>query len=334
MLAVDRFAEIGGEPEYAALAFLAFHADLPAHGLRQFLADRESQSGAAVAARCRGAGLIVGLKQPGLLFGRKTDAGVGDFHVQPQPVRGFIGEFFDAQDHLAGMGEFDGVAKQVDDDLPQTPGISAQAAGHVVLDQVGEREPLGVRLLREQGDGFFDAIAQIEFDILQLQLAGLDFGEIQQIVDQGKQAAGRGFDDVDVTALLPGQIRFKHQVAHSDDAVNRSAQLVTHLGEEIALGLAGKIGLGQRLTQRLGFGLHKIVGLVRHAVRRVLPPHGEQEGHGIHGPQRDIGGLGENDAVDGNGIDHEIADQQGCDDDAGAGDIHAVQGVFRCLLPQ
>ena len=73
---------------------------------------------------------------------------------------------------------------------------------------------------------------------------------------------------------------------------------------------------------------------MRHAPRCVLSPHGEYEGHGVHGPQRDVGGLGEDDAIEGDGIGHDIAHQQRRDDDAGAGDEHAIQGVFRGLLPE
>ena len=54
-------------------------------------------------------------------------------------------------------------------------------------------ESLAVRLLREDVDRVLDDFAQIEGADLQLQLAGLDLGEIEDVVDDVEQrAAGTG----------------------------------------------------------------------------------------------------------------------------------------------
>ena len=46
--------------------------------------------------------------------------------------------------------------------------------------------------------------AQPELTETQLQLASLDLGEIEQVVDDGQQGLGGGFDDGEVFALFFG----------------------------------------------------------------------------------------------------------------------------------
>jgi hypothetical protein len=62
-VAAARHAQLGGEPEGAARAGHAAHADFAAHQLRQLLADGEAQAGAAVFAGGGGVGLLEGLEQ-------------------------------------------------------------------------------------------------------------------------------------------------------------------------------------------------------------------------------------------------------------------------------
>ena len=49
--------------------------------------------------------------------------------------------------------------------------------------------------------------------------------------------------------LLPGQLRIQHQFGHSDHAIHGSADLVTHIGEKLAFGAAGRLGLVPGLDQ-------------------------------------------------------------------------------------
>ena len=48
-------------------------------------------------------------------------------------------------------------------------------------------------------------------------------------------------DDLDhlEVALLGGEVGVERQVGHADDAVHRRANLVAHVGEELALGAVG-----------------------------------------------------------------------------------------------
>ena len=112
-----------GEPEGRSPAFLAAHPHRPAHQSHQLLRNREAQAGAAVFARSGAVHLGELLEQPAKFLRRDADAGV--FHLDPhlRGVRSLV-EAVDADDDMAVVGEFDGVARQVDDDLPQASRVA------------------------------------------------------------------------------------------------------------------------------------------------------------------------------------------------------------------
>ena len=129
-----RQAEAGREVEGAALADRALDPDPAAHHLHQLRGDGQAQAGAAVLARGGGVGLGEGLEDQPLLFGRDADAGVAHLEMQKWRVRECAsGErppasvaanvaftrHSNGDDDLAVLGELQGVARQVDDDLAQ-----------------------------------------------------------------------------------------------------------------------------------------------------------------------------------------------------------------------
>ncbi|MNR28340.1 hypothetical protein D3C85_1456610 [compost metagenome] len=53
----------------------------------------------------------------------------------------------------------------------------------------------------------------------------------------------RLLDLVDIVALARIQVGFQRQVAHADDHVHRRANLMAHVGQEVALVLVGDLKL-------------------------------------------------------------------------------------------
>ncbi len=102
--------------EHRTLAGLARRGDVAAHHARKLAADGEAQSSAAETLRCRGIGLSEFLEQLGLLLRRHSDAGIE--HGELDPLA-FIDHLAYPQRHLALLGEFAGIAQQVEQDLPQ-----------------------------------------------------------------------------------------------------------------------------------------------------------------------------------------------------------------------
>ena len=106
------------------------------------------------------------------------------------------------QDDLAVLRELDGVAHQVDQDLPQAPEVAHQAIGNIGVDPTGQFQSFLGRLHRQRLTGAADAFPQAEIDALQFQLARLDLGKVENVVEQSQQRVGRVLDDLQEVSLL------------------------------------------------------------------------------------------------------------------------------------
>ena len=126
--------------------------------------------------------------------------------------------------------------------------------------------------------------AQGERLALQLDLAGLDLREVEDVVDDRQEGIAGRPDRLGVVALLLVERRVQHQPAHADDRVHRRADLVAHRGQEGALGLVRVLG---RLAGRLRLAEQACVvdgdgGLLGEADQQVEVALGEQLAR--HGP--------------------------------------------------
>ena len=86
----------------------------------------------------------------------------------------------------------------------------------------------------------------------EVDLAGLDLREVEDVVDDRQQRVARRADRVGVVALLGVELRLGEQAAHADDRVHRRADLVAHRGQERALGLVRCRPRPRVASRRLG----------------------------------------------------------------------------------
>ncbi len=73
--------------------------------------------------------------------------------------------------------------------------------------------------------------------------AGFDLGQVEDVVDQPEQVGARVVDGVGELDLLVGQIALGvlgQQLRQDQQAVQRRAQLVAHVGQELGLVLGGQ----------------------------------------------------------------------------------------------
>src|SRR5687767_11537950 len=84
----------------------------------------------------------------------------------------------------AARGELDGIADQIDQDLPKPPGVAAQPLRQSGIDEGGEVQPPGDRLGPEESHYVLDDLAQAEVALLYVQRPGLDPGELEDAVEQ------------------------------------------------------------------------------------------------------------------------------------------------------
>ncbi len=121
--------------------------------------------------------------------------------------------------------------------------------GRGVADVDYDGEPLGAGLLAHQGADVVQHGGEGEVALLQRHLAGIDFGEIQNVVDDGEQMLG-GVVDL-LQSLLLGVIRrvALEQISEPQNGVHGGADLVAHVGQKRTLGTVGALrplmGLGQ-----------------------------------------------------------------------------------------
>ena len=106
-----------------------------------------------------------------------------------------------AQGDGALLGELDGVAGVVEQGLAQPGRVAAQPLRHLVAVDL-DRQPLGPGLFGDQRAHVVQHGLQREVGLLQLQPAGLDLGQVEDVVDDGQQVPGGGVDLVQPLGLL------------------------------------------------------------------------------------------------------------------------------------
>ncbi len=302
----DRHAE--GEGERGPAAGFAGEADLAAEERDEVAADGEAQAGAAVFARGAGVELVERPEQLRGLLRRDADAGVahteaqetgagrreagcgrrGFFRLRP-PVAGHLGLGRDGDRDLdlAGLGELHGVVDEVGQDLAQAAAVHDDGRGHVVGDGVEQLEFLLGGACGEEVERVLDAFARVARRRLELELARLDAGVVEDVAGERDERLAAGADGLDEVALLGGELGAEEEVGEADDAVERRADLVAHGGEELALGAVARLREVAGLAQ-LGLAAFRVGDVVERGdeagERAVAVLHGRDDAvHGIGG---------------------------------------------------
>ncbi len=88
--------------------------------------------------------------------------------------------------HLALLCELDRIVAEVDQDLPESQRIAAEIVGDRRLDVEDQLKPLGRGLLGNQIADILQNLVEVEVDVLDRELAGLDLGEVENVVDDAE----------------------------------------------------------------------------------------------------------------------------------------------------
>src|SRR5262245_22217793 len=102
---------------------------------------------------------------------------------------------------------------------------------------------------------FFQQVAEIKRYLLQVKVPGLDFREIEDIVNQIEERVPGIPKDPHIFPLFLCQRGLPEEIGHADNGVHRSTDLVTHTGEEFTLGTVGYI---RRVFGRVQFFLYPL----------------------------------------------------------------------------
>ena len=268
-----------GEPELAAVAVAALEADPAVHRLHQPGADRQPEAGAAVAAGGGAVGLGEGVEEAVVELAGDADAGVG--HGHPQGGAGVVGGLRGDPDRdLALVGELDGVRPEVVDHLPQPHRVAAEHPRHVGLAPRDEREPPLGGGAGEDADGPVEDVAGVDLGGLELQPAGLDLRQVEDVVDDAEQGAAGAAQALGEPQLVLVEGGAEQQLGEPDDPVHRGADLVAHRRQELRLLVRG-VHRGVARPGQLGGGLlpqrdlAEQVGGVVHQLARGRVGHGD-----------------------------------------------------------
>jgi hypothetical protein len=163
----------------------AVGADFAAHQVRDAAGNRQAEAGAAVLARGRGIGLLEGMEQPRHGVGRNADPGV--LHLEAHQ-HGIAAVFQQpgAQRYRTLRGELDGVAGIVEQPLAQPRRIAAQPQRNGIAIE-RDIEPLVPRRLADDGRDAVEDRRKRKVGAFQLQAAGLDLGQVENVVDDAQQ---------------------------------------------------------------------------------------------------------------------------------------------------
>ena len=246
-------AEVKG----AALAQRAVQAQLPAHQGDQAFANGQAQASAAKTPGGGGLGLGEAVKDVFLVLRGDANAAVAHGNTQ-RDLRGAVCQHLDLHQHLAVLGELDGIAPQVDEHLLQPHGVARQRFGDAGVDVKEYFHGLVAHTGREDDREVAHQAVKAKGLQVEFHLACIDLGEVQDVVEQAKQGLGGAFGLVGVVELAGGQVGVLQQAQHAQDGVHGRAYLVAHVGQKLALGqrrsLRYRLGLLQGLLELLNCG--------------------------------------------------------------------------------
>jgi hypothetical protein len=138
--------------------------------------------------------------------------------------------------------ELDRVAGQVVDQLTQADRVG-QHLGRAARVDKGMQADLAVQCHRAQPIAdTFDQGLELDRLVFELEPAGLDLGEVEDVVDQPQQRGGRFAHRVHGLRLLFVEVAVGQQLGHAQHTVHGRADLVTHRRQEGGLGAVGGLG--------------------------------------------------------------------------------------------
>ena len=215
-----------------------------AHQPDQVVADRQAQRQAAgtrgvIAARSAGGGH----RQRGTAI-----AGVGYRQAQALDVAG-IGQHFGLQLHLAAAAGAHCAGQQVGQYLAQAPGVAAVGRGQAAVGAGMQAQALLGGGRGGRGDHVVQQVAQVERALVQLQLAGLQAGEIEDVAHDLQQAFHRFLEHAQHVHLLLVERGVREQFDDAQGAGDRRADLVADQRQEGAGGMGGGLGGAACLVQ-------------------------------------------------------------------------------------
>ena len=166
------------------------------------------------------------------------------------------------------LGELERVGEQVLEHLLQALGVGDQAAAQARIAGHFERQLAVFRLVTERAGDGFEQRSEEDFFRFDRDGARLDLGQVENVADEVEQVgagAVNGAGELDLLGREAAVGVFGELLAEDQDGVERGAQLVRHVGQELGFVLRGERQLAGLFFQRAA-GLLDFLVLAFHFV--------------------------------------------------------------------
>ncbi len=166
---------------------------------------------------------------------RDTDAGIFNRHLERLRRVGLPGDRNPHVD-LASQRELDGIAEQIEENLPQAHAVAPQARRHLGRNVDTHLQTLLVRAARKQANGVVDQFAHVDRLRLDRKPPSFDLRVVEQVVQNLQQGASGLVDHAEHFALIGIQVRALQHFDQPKHTVHRRADFVAHHRKEVVLG--------------------------------------------------------------------------------------------------
>ena len=140
-------------------------------------------------------------------------------------------------------GELDGIVGEIDQHLPEPYLIPQHGCRYRRIGEYRERPSFALSQAVEQPAGLLHRIRRRYWKALNLQPAGLDLGEVENVVNDRQQRVGRFANQSDHLQLRAHQAALLQYFEHANDAVHRRPYFVAHGREKVGLHLCRPLRL-------------------------------------------------------------------------------------------
>ena len=182
---------------------------------------------------------------------------------------GIAGHALGKHQHLARFGKFDGIAHQIEQNLPQTQRIAHQTERQVRINAKNQFDPFALCAQGQNRGNVVEHLGKIEDDVFDLQFPGFDLRKVENVVENAKQTGGRRIDIRQIVALLQIELGLERQMRQPQDRIHRCSDFVAHIGQKLGFRLIGAIGL--RLgTRQFDHGPFQFLVIRRQFLMRPL----------------------------------------------------------------
>ena len=171
------------DPERRAVAGGALDHDRAAHALDDLVGNRQTQAGAAEFPRRRDVGLLEFQKDARLILQRDADAGI----VHGDRYTFWLRRRLDDDRHAAALRELDRIAGEVEQHLAEPRRVADHPRRQPLVDIAADFEAFGLGARTKELDDFLDECRKWKRPRREIEAAGFDLGEIEDLLDQRQQ---------------------------------------------------------------------------------------------------------------------------------------------------